>query len=406
MVKMTMKVVTLLLLGLITMVSGLIQVESPSPIPSNEEGYDKMVPLSGGEAHFHWKDDFTSGIFEGRLTLSVNSRSELPSWLGLGSFGGPMAESKVTTDSHSALIASVRPTFNLSVRHVDRIVPWSVNSASNELSYTGFTQRYDAKFRNYKTAISFTSNLSRASLDDLPILKSGTNTFWWGSSEFDGVKQPTKLGFFTLDFGTSSSDSGSATGKSTGSPPASSGPSKLKNEWLDAHNTRRKAFFTSHGKPDSPLRWSEDLAQSAQTYAEQLASIPDGCHIMHGYNNNKYGGENLYARSRRPTTAALPTPEDALLSWFEGEENDEFPASGHRTQVAWWSTNYVGCGQADKIFHRNGHDWKCQISVCRYIKPGNCLYRGWNEDPAFDIEKWQLNPNNGCGPACPAEGCF
>ncbi|AUF82603.1 SCP superfamily protein [Tetraselmis virus 1] len=138
------------------------------------------------------------------------------------------------------------------------------------------------------------------------------------------------------------------------------------NEWVDAHNIRRMRIHEQYGVDFSPLYWSPVLAKSAKEYAEILSTV-EGCFIEHGYNNNRLGGENLFASiSSNPASE-----EDVLSSWVEGEEGLEFPFNGHYTQSIWRPTRYVGCGSVTK-------ENNCHIRVCRYIPPGNCNVNSGN----------------------------
>eukprot|EP01082_Thalassiosira_pseudonana_P007967 g6318.t1 g6318 contig23:190117-191766(+) len=62
-------------------------------------------------------------------------------------------------------------------------------------------------------------------------------------------------------------------------------------EWLVAHNTRRKKYHQQYGKKYVPLKWSEGLKQSSAQYAEELLSSCPSPTIIHDP-NNAYG-ENL-----------------------------------------------------------------------------------------------------------------
>jgi len=120
-------------------------------------------------------------------------------------------------------------------------------------------------------------------------------------------------------------------------------------------------FISSHTeklKSYSPLNWSKFLKESAQEWANHLAETGDWDHC-----NNCGFGENL-ARHSDSTGNDRP-PSDILTRWVENEMNDPVPKNGHMTQVLWWATEYVGCGEArkDNTFYQ----------VCRYSKPGNCF---------------------------------
>lgn len=169
-------------------------------------------------------------------------------------------------------------------------------------------------------------------------------------------------------------------------------------EWLKAHNSRRTELHEQYNKEPVLLKWSQELADSAQAYTESLL---DGfgasmCRIQHGFNGDKYGGENLAAQVY-PGVGTV-APDSVLQQWFEGEAGyNSFPSNGHYTQVGWRATEYLGCGQASKLLDTG---YTCHIQTCRYLKPGNCNVGGnWLEA--------MLRDDSLCGPECPVkEGCF
>jgi len=170
--------------------------------------------------------------------------------------------------------------------------------------------------------------------------------------------------------------------------------------WLLAHNWRRSQFHTSYGKDPKMLKWSDSIAESAQNYANLLSSV-DGCFIQHGYQGDSYGGENLYAQWTSNPSSGPPPPEHVMTRWWDSEVNLGFGnGNGHFTQAAWRDTEYAGCGTATKSFQYRQWTLYCHISVCRYVKPGNCNvapHTWWNN---------MLADYSPCGPECPNEGCF
>ena len=99
-------------------------------------------------------------------------------------------------------------------------------------------------------------------------------------------------------------------------------------QWVDAHNTRRATIHTQFGKSFKPLQWSAKLADSAQGYADLLATVNfETCYIAHGYQGNSYGGENL-ACDWGSSDYYFESPDAVLKRWFEDEENEPWPANG------------------------------------------------------------------------------
>lgn len=115
----------------------------------------------------------------------------------------------------------------------------------------------------------------------------------------------------------------------------------------------------------SDLKWSNEAAAYAQKWAEHLAA--EGCNLEHS-NNGKYG-ENLFWGSGRTYK-----PSFVVDSWAS-EKSDwkggkitmkNYAKAGHYTQMIWYSTTHVGCGQA---VCSNGN----VIVSCSYSPPGNVI---------------------------------
>lgn len=85
---------------------------------------------------------------------------------------------------------------------------------------------------------------------------------------------------------------------------------------MNAHNKRRRSIHADFGKSYVPLDWSNLLANSAQKYAERLASVTTHtCYIAHGYQGDSYGGENI-AANWGTTSTTFESPEQVLTRWF------------------------------------------------------------------------------------------
>lgn len=185
---------------------------------------------------------------------------------------------------------------------------------------------------------------------------------------------------------TSTSGGGGGGGDSTGS------------YWTDLHNTVRKHYHSMYGYSFVHLVWSQDLAQSAQGYADVLASSP--CEQYDHDKSNPYG-ENLAVMWESNDAAGENSRiERVMNAWTYDEEikNTGLPwqeSSGHWSQVIWRATKYVGCG------HTYRSSEGCHVYVCRYLAPGNCArpVNGWLPVIMADTDR--------CEPQCPpTEGCF
>ncbi len=130
-------------------------------------------------------------------------------------------------------------------------------------------------------------------------------------------------------------------------------------ELLAAHNRYRNEVNV----PD--LTWSDEVAKSAQEWADHLASTNSFEHSQ-----NSHYGENLWQG-----TANSYSQTQMVNSW--GDEKKDFVFGtfpdvsktgkwsdvGHYTQVVWRNTTQVGCGLATG----GGND----VLVCQYNPPGN-----------------------------------
>ena len=109
------------------------------------------------------------------------------------------------------------------------------------------------------------------------------------------------------------------------------------------------------------IQWSDDLAKSAQEWANQLAA--DGCAFAHS--SSSYG-ENLWKG-----TAGAFSIQDVVDSWGSEKESYDYDTNscsavcGHYTQIVWEDTQYVGCA---KVTCDGFDTW-----VCQYDPPGNYI---------------------------------
>jgi uncharacterized protein YkwD len=142
-------------------------------------------------------------------------------------------------------------------------------------------------------------------------------------------------------------------------------PATFQERILAAHNGERVELGLQ------PLTWSSALAQSAQGWANYLASSKRFEHAPEDATNPE--GENLWAG-----TKGYYSPEAMVGAWVREKRYFRvgvFPNNsstgrvedvGHYTQVIWRSTSEVGCAEASTKDE--------DILVCRYAEAGN--YRG------------------------------
>ena len=147
---------------------------------------------------------------------------------------------------------------------------------------------------------------------------------------------------------------------------ASARDSRDAREFVAAHNAvraavQRPATYPGPWAPVPPLTWSDEVASTAQAWAEHLRDTRK-CGLLHS--DTRYG-ENLAAGKKVDA-------ERAVRMWageidkYRYEPKYEFDTrTGHYTQLVWRKTTQIGCGRAS--CGRNS------VVVCRYSPPGNSI---------------------------------
>lgn len=150
-------------------------------------------------------------------------------------------------------------------------------------------------------------------------------------------------------------------------------PPETRQELIHSHNTWRNTV----GVP--PLDWAEDLAASAQQWANRLAA-ERACEMEHSPAElRQKAGENLYWAgpviwTNGKTEVQVVSGTKIVESWSDERADYDHARNecrkdsvcGHYTQVVWHSSREVGCAVqqcADKS----------QIWVCRYRPAGNWI---------------------------------
>lgn len=150
----------------------------------------------------------------------------------------------------------------------------------------------------------------------------------------------------------------------TGAQPRLGG---LDDRLLASHNRERALM----GVPE--LRWNDELARGAQTWADHLSTTG---RFEHSPNvpGKPLEGENIWGG-----TPGAFRPEDMIGLWLKEKTHfrpGTFPLNSttgraedvsHYTQLIWSRSGEVGCGISDI-----GRE---EILVCRYSEPGNVLGR-------------------------------
>lgn len=160
-------------------------------------------------------------------------------------------------------------------------------------------------------------------------------------------------------------DAGAGNREKTGDPDAT-GDFPDAQRYVDAHNRVRAAvqkptIYAGSWSPVPPVTWSEEIATSAQQWANHLRDTM-GCGLMHersGYGENLAAGSNIDA-------------ERAVDMWASEVENYTYAPefafggdTGHYTQIVWRKTREIGCASAEC--------GDSSVVVCRYDPPGNVL---------------------------------
>lgn len=147
-----------------------------------------------------------------------------------------------------------------------------------------------------------------------------------------------------------------------------------------AHNCARESV----GVP--PLKWDKDLAELAQSWANELAS--ECSNLMHNPDLTTIG-ENIYATSQISTVI----PAAVVGAWvnerfdydYATNTCDPFKVCGHYTAVVWETTERVGCAFAT---NPDCPSFK-QFWVCNYDPGGNFFMvppYPTVEDPCVDLD--------------------
>jgi uncharacterized protein YkwD len=111
----------------------------------------------------------------------------------------------------------------------------------------------------------------------------------------------------------------------------------------------------------APLKWSKQLAERAQDWADALLARRQFVHRP-----NSTFGENLFE-----ITGAAASPWQVVMAWAAEAQNYDYNSNkchgvcGHYTQIVWSSTREVGCAVA-----RSGGR---EVWVCNYDPPGNWI---------------------------------
>lgn len=125
-----------------------------------------------------------------------------------------------------------------------------------------------------------------------------------------------------------------------------------------------------------PLSWSDELAETARRWAEQLAA-DNNCRMRHRRSGDY--GENIYWASavqwsQGTRDVQVIDAQHVVDSWAQEAADYDHQKKrcrkgskcGHYTQIIWRESKELGCGMA--ICADKGQIW-----VCNYSPPGNVI---------------------------------
>eukprot|EP00578_Thalassiosira_sp_NH16_P009118 CAMPEP_0181115294 /NCGR_PEP_ID=MMETSP1071-20121207/21355_1 /TAXON_ID=35127 /ORGANISM="Thalassiosira sp., Strain NH16" /LENGTH=407 /DNA_ID=CAMNT_0023199491 /DNA_START=184 /DNA_END=1404 /DNA_ORIENTATION=- len=105
------------------------------------------------------------------------------------------------------------------------------------------------------------------------------------------------------------------------------------NEWLIAHNTRRRKYHREFRSSYVPLQWSPQLAAQAKQYANKLLGDCNVSGIRHAQGVQE--GENLAKNKGTGSWGNLYPADNILKRWVEDERYVGYPRNAHMTQCLW-----------------------------------------------------------------------
>jgi uncharacterized protein YkwD len=139
-------------------------------------------------------------------------------------------------------------------------------------------------------------------------------------------------------------------------------------KFVDAHNAvraavQRPANYPGPWTPIPPVTWSDEIASTAQAWAEHLRDTRK-CGLLH---SDTRDGENLAAGKDMDAERAVRMWAGEIGKYEYSPIYEFEPRSGHYSQIVWRKTTHIGCGRA--------HCGRDSVVVCRYSPAGNRIGR-------------------------------
>ena len=135
-------------------------------------------------------------------------------------------------------------------------------------------------------------------------------------------------------------------------------------KFVDAHNAVRAAVqkpakYMGPWAPVPPIIWSDEIASSAQAWAQHLRNTRK-CGLLHS--DSRYG-ENLAAGEPMDAERAVRMWAGEIEKYTYSPVYEFEKRYGHYSQIVWRSTTHIGCGRATC--------GKTTVIVCQYSPAGN-----------------------------------
>jgi hypothetical protein len=102
------------------------------------------------------------------------------------------------------------------------------------------------------------------------------------------------------------------------------------NEWLDAHNTRRKYWHEKYNETYIPLVWSVSLAEESKSWARKMLNHW-GCYAWN--ENNDHSGQTISSYWNR--LYQVESPDEVLGWWVDDQKALDYPDNKKFTQTLW-----------------------------------------------------------------------
>ena len=162
---------------------------------------------------------------------------------------------------------------------------------------------------------------------------------------------------------------------------------------VQKHNSYRSTRLHAKAANMQKLKWSVDIASSAEKWALHL-KYNNGCRMKHPSGNYRYG-QNLAESFRGRWSSNLNRAHQDMLraamnGWGIKEQrytvknvlrrglDRQVPYAknlgffNHYTQLVWADTRLIGCAWVDCGAYRRGY----RLTVCEYDPPGNVRHNG------------------------------